>query len=147
MRVYALHPGDYDYDYGTGSGITSEPRQPAATRPSPPGRTSRTRAPARTLHPGSTRLRDIARGLTVPYVHRAAGDSAAPMLQKATPVTLDRTGDSLEGRTELYWLLALAAFLLALRETLLVLGRLRELRPVRSASQGAAPAATKSVNA
>lgn len=92
-------------------------------------------------------LRDIARGLAVPYVHRAAGDAAAPMLQKAVPGTLERTGESLEGRTELYWLPALAAFLLALRETLLVFRQLRELRPVRSASRGAAPAASTGVDA
>ncbi|MEC5179507.1 vWA domain-containing protein [Arthrobacter sp. CG_A4] len=91
-------------------------------------------------------LRDIARGLSVPYVHRAAGDSAAPMLQKAMPGTLERTGEPLEGRTELYWLPALAAFLLALRETLLVFRQLRELRPVRSASPGTAPAAAKGLN-
>ncbi|MDN4646331.1 vWA domain-containing protein [Arthrobacter sp. PsM3] len=85
-------------------------------------------------------LRDIARQLAVPYVHRAAGDATAPMLQKATPGTLERTGESLDGRTELYWLPAFAAFLLALRETLLVSGRLRELRPVRLASPLGSPA-------
>ena len=77
------------------------------------------------------RLRDLARQLSVPYVHRAAGDDAAPMLRKATPGTLAGTGEHLEGRTELYWLPAFAAFLLALRETLLVSGQLRDLPPVR----------------
>jgi Ca-activated chloride channel family protein len=89
------------------------------------------------------KLQDIARGLAVPYVHRVAGDASAPMLQKARPGTLERTGDSLEGRNELYWLPALAAFLLALRETLLVFRQLQELRPVRSPSRAAAPAAAE----
>ena len=53
------------------------------------------------------------------------------MLQQATPGTLVRTGVALDGRTEVYWVPAFAAFLLALRETLLVSGQLRELRPVR----------------
>ncbi|MET3950419.1 VWA domain-containing protein [Arthrobacter sp. UYEF36] len=95
------------------------------------------------------RLRDLARQLAVPYVHRAAGDAAAPMLQQATPGTLLRTGDTLDGRTELYWAPAFAAFVLALRETLLVSGQLRELRPagrpvlrpVRRASPEALPGA------
>lgn len=93
------------------------------------------------------RLRDLARQLAVPYLHRAAGDAAAPMLQQATPGTLLRTGDTLDGRIELYWAPAFAAFLLALRETLLVSGQLRELRPgsrpvprpVRRASPEALP--------
>ncbi|MDZ4090642.1 MAG: hypothetical protein U1D68_05485, partial [Arthrobacter sp.] len=93
------------------------------------------------------RLRDLARQLAVPYLHRAAGDAAAPMLQQATPGTLLRTGDTLDGRIELYWAPAFAAFLLALRETLLVSGQLRELRPgsrpvprpVRRASPAALP--------
>jgi len=77
------------------------------------------------------RLRLIADELGVPYVHRSAGDPAAPMLQGADPGTLERGegDDSLAGRTELYWILAAGAFLLALREAVLVLRHLRELRP------------------
>lgn len=77
-------------------------------------------------------LRQIAADLGVPYVHRSAGDAAEPMLQDANPGALQRgEGDnSLEGRTELYWILAAGAFLLALRETVLVLRQLRELRPL-----------------
>lgn len=76
-------------------------------------------------------LRQIAADLGVPYVHRSAGDAAAPMLQSADPGALQRgEGDnSLEGRLELYWMLAAGAFLLALRETVLVLRQLRELQP------------------
>ncbi|HEY9357943.1 MAG TPA: VWA domain-containing protein [Arthrobacter sp.] len=77
-------------------------------------------------------LRKIATDLGVPYVHRSAGDAAAPMLQDADPGSLQRgEGDgSLEGRTELYWILAAGAFALALREAVLVLRQLRELRPL-----------------
>ncbi len=76
-------------------------------------------------------LRQIAADLGVTYVHRSAGDTAAPMLQDANPGALQREGDnSLEGRMELYWILAAGAFLLALRETVLVLRQLRELRPL-----------------
>lgn len=77
-------------------------------------------------------LRQIAADLGVPYVHRSAGDAAAPMLQSAHPGALQRgEGDnSLEGRLELYWMLAAGAFLLALRETVLVLRQLRELQPL-----------------
>jgi Ca-activated chloride channel family protein len=82
-------------------------------------------------------LRQIADDLGIPYVHRAAGDTAASMLQKANPGTLARgQGDGgLAGRTELYWILAAGAFLLALRETVLVLRQLRELRPARYPTQ------------
>lgn len=76
-------------------------------------------------------LRQIAGDLGVPYVHRSAGDAAAPMLQEAKPGALQRGegDDSIEGRMELYWILAAGAFLLALREAVLVLRQLRELRP------------------
>ena len=84
-------------------------------------------------------LRQIAADLGVPYVHRSAGDAAAPMLQDASPGALHRgEGDnSLEGRMELYWVLAAGAFLLALRESVLMLRQLRELRPLNLRAQGA----------
>ncbi|KUM32873.1 vWA domain-containing protein [Arthrobacter sp. EPSL27] len=86
------------------------------------------------------RLRGIAQQLAVPYVHRLAGDGPAPMLRNAAPGTLERTGESLNGRTELYWLPAFAAFLLALRETLLVSRELRDLKPARQqATAGRGP--------
>jgi Ca-activated chloride channel family protein len=61
------------------------------------------------------------------------------MLQSANAGALQRgEGDnSLGGRTELYWMLAAAAFVLALRETVLVLRQLRELRPLSQRGQGA----------
>jgi Ca-activated chloride channel family protein len=76
-------------------------------------------------------LREIAGQLGVPYVHRVAGASVTPMLQDASPGNLDRTEQVLDGRTELYWIPALAALLLALREGILVMGQLRMLRPLR----------------
>ena len=78
------------------------------------------------------RLREVAAQLGVPYVHRAAGDGTAPMMQAAKPGALKETSESLEGRTELYWAPALAAFVLALWESIRVLGQLRQLRPGRT---------------
>ncbi|WP_066291896.1 vWA domain-containing protein [Arthrobacter sp. B6] len=91
-------------------------------------------------------LRQIAGDLGVPYVHRSAGDATAPMLQEANPGTLRRgEGDgNFEGRMELYWILAAGAFVLALRETVLVLRQLRELRPpVQSAPVDQARTSTR----
>lgn len=139
--------------YGTRDGgrmkeNSGDPTRPAATYIQDPATGA-----AAVSRLDEDRLRDLARQLAVPYVHRAAGDAAAPMLQQATPGTLQRTAVALDGRTELYWAPAFAAFLLALRETLLVSGQLRELRPVRRGavqpvrqgvrptSEGAAPSA------
>jgi len=83
------------------------------------------------------RLREIAGQLGVRYVHRSAGDPVSPMLQDARPGDLQRQpqraaeNGSLEGRTELYWILAAGAVLLALRETVLVLRQWRQLRPAK----------------
>lgn len=117
--------------YGTRDGgrmkeNSGDPTRPAATYIQDPATGA-----AAVSRLDEDRLRDLARQLALPYLHRAAGDAAAPMLQQATPGTLLRTGVALDGRTELYWVPAFAAFLLALRETLLVSGQLRELRPVR----------------
>jgi Ca-activated chloride channel family protein len=75
--------------------------------------------------------------LGVPYVHRSAGDPAAPMMQDASPATLDAGGPagdgrdgSLAARTELYWIPAAAAFVLGLRELVLLLRQFRELRRI-----------------
>lgn len=76
-------------------------------------------------------LRGIAAQLGVPYVHRAAGDAVAPMMQAARPGALKEATESVEGRVELYWAPALAAFFLALWESLTVLRQLRQLRPGR----------------
>ncbi|MHA7291260.1 VWA domain-containing protein [Arthrobacter sp. MDT3-24] len=77
------------------------------------------------------RLQGIAGQLGVPYVHRSAGDPVAPMMQAADPGDFQRapTDADVAGRTEHYWLLAAGAFLLALRETFLVLRQYRQLRP------------------
>lgn len=80
-------------------------------------------------------LRGIAAQLGVPYVHRAAGDEVAPMMQAARPGALKETSESLEGRVELYWAPALAAFVLALWESLRVLRQLRQLRPAEKAAR------------
>ena len=76
-----------------------------------------------------TALQEIAAQLGVPYVHRSAGDAVDPMMQAARPGALKETSESLEGRVELYWAPALAAFVLALWESLKVLRQLRQLRP------------------
>lgn len=77
-------------------------------------------------------LREVASQLGVPYLHRAAGDGTAPMMQAARPGALHETSESLEGRTELYWAPALAAFILALWESIRVLRQLKQLRPGRT---------------
>ena len=130
--------------YGTRDGgrmkeNSGDPARPATTYIQDP-----TTGAAAVSRLDEDRLRDLAHQLAVPYLHRAAGDAAAPMLQQATPGTLVRTGAALDGRTELYWMPAFAAFLLALRETLLASGQLRELRPTlpaRRRSEGAARSA------
>lgn len=76
-------------------------------------------------------LQEMAGQLGIPYVHRTEGDSTASMMQDARPGNLDRTEQVLNGRTELYWIPALAALLLALREGILVMRQLRMLRPLR----------------
>jgi Ca-activated chloride channel family protein len=83
------------------------------------------------------RLQQISGQLGVPYVHRSSGDPAAPMMQDASPATLDAGGPagdgrdgSLAARTELYWIPAAAAFVLGLRELVLLLRQFRELRRI-----------------
>lgn len=80
-------------------------------------------------------LGEIAAQLGVPYVHRAAGDTVAPMMQAAKPGALREVPESLEGRVELYWAPALAAFVLALWESLRVLRQLRQLRPGKAGAR------------
>ncbi|WP_320535787.1 VWA domain-containing protein [Pseudarthrobacter sp. IC2-21] len=69
------------------------------------------------------RLQWIAGQLGIPYVHRDAGDAVAPMMQAADPGKLERApeGGGLDGRFELYWIFALGAFTLGLREAVLLL--------------------------
>jgi Ca-activated chloride channel homolog len=65
-----------------------------------------------------------------------------PMLQDAGPPVLERAmqraegNGSLEGRTEFYWILAAGAFLLGLRETVLVVRQWRQLRPAKRTHPG-----------
>jgi Ca-activated chloride channel family protein len=75
------------------------------------------------------RLQWIAAQLGIPYVHRAAGDAVAPMMQAADPGRLGREpeGAGLDGRIELYWIFALGALLLGLREAVLLLRHWRRL--------------------
>lgn len=90
------------------------------------------------------RLRQIAGQLGVPYVHRSSGDPVAPMMQDARPAVLESRGTlehpasdgSLAGRTELYWILAAGAFVLGLAEAIVIIRRLRELRPLAPSMAG-----------
>ncbi len=89
------------------------------------------------------RLQWIAGQLGVPYVHRAAGDAVAPMMQAANPGELQRApaDTGLEGRMELYWIFALGAFLPALRESFWLLRHWRRLPAARPSRGIARPAA------
>ncbi|MFJ6156236.1 VWA domain-containing protein [Pseudarthrobacter sp. NPDC092184] len=97
------------------------------------------------------RLQQISGQLGVPYVHRSAGDPSAPMMQDATPATLDAGGPdgrdgSLAARTQLYWIPAAGAFVLGLGELVLLLRQFRELRriPAGPPSNTASPHAAAS---
>ncbi|MEO3942821.1 VWA domain-containing protein [Paenarthrobacter nicotinovorans] len=74
-------------------------------------------------------LHSIAEQLHLPYAHRTGTEPASDMLGKAQPSALTVTDADTTGRVELYWLLALAAFLLALHEPLRHLAALLNLRP------------------
>ncbi|MDR6987093.1 Ca-activated chloride channel family protein [Paenarthrobacter nitroguajacolicus] len=73
-------------------------------------------------------LRTIANQLHVPYAHRTGTGPTSEMLGKAQPGAQTILDQDLPGRIELYWLLAFAAFLLALHEPLRHLTALRNLR-------------------
>ncbi|MEV7662196.1 VWA domain-containing protein [Paenarthrobacter sp. NPDC089316] len=70
-------------------------------------------------------LRAIAGQLNVPYAHRTGTEPASQMFGKAQPVSVSVNTEDGPGRVELYWLLALAAFLLAVPEPLRHLTALR----------------------
>lgn len=74
-------------------------------------------------------LRAIAEQLRLPYAHRTGTEPPSDMLAKAQPGVLTISDADTPGRIELYWLLALAAFLLALHEPLRHLAALLNLRP------------------
>jgi len=73
-------------------------------------------------------LRSIAGQLNVPYTHRTGTEPVSDMLQKAQPGAVSAGSGDVPGRIELYWLLALAAFALALAEPFRHLGALRAAR-------------------
>jgi len=75
------------------------------------------------------RLRTIAGQLGVPYVHRADGATVADMMQQAHPGRVERAdGDgAVAAGTELYWIFAGGAFLLALPEAVALVRQLRSL--------------------
>ncbi|MFJ6454537.1 VWA domain-containing protein [Paenarthrobacter sp. NPDC091669] len=74
-------------------------------------------------------LRAIAEQLRLPYAHRTGTEPPSDMLGKTQPGALTISDADTPGRIELYWLLALAAFLLALHEPLRHLTALLNLRP------------------
>ncbi|GAA1791884.1 VWA domain-containing protein [Pseudarthrobacter sulfonivorans] len=90
------------------------------------------------------KLQWIAGQLGVPYIHRSAGDAVAPMMQAADPGKLERApeGAGPDGRSELYWIFALGAFLLGLREAFLLLRQWRRLPAGRLNPDAARPLAT-----
>ncbi|MCP1414303.1 VWA domain-containing protein [Paenarthrobacter sp. A20] len=73
-------------------------------------------------------LRTIADQLHVPYTLRNGTGATSDMLGKAQPGALTITDGDTPGRIELYWLLAMVAFLLALHEPLRHLAALINLR-------------------
>ncbi|WP_017200561.1 VWA domain-containing protein [Arthrobacter sp. M2012083] len=74
-------------------------------------------------------LRTIAGQLHVPYAHRTGAEPTSDMLGQARPGAMTAMTYDGPGRVELYWLLALAAFLLAIHEPLRHLTALQTLRP------------------
>lgn len=72
-------------------------------------------------------LKSIAGQLDVPYVHRNGTGGNGPMLAKAAAGSFHGVVDEGPGRTELYWLLSLAAFLLLMHEPLRHAAALRSL--------------------
>ncbi|MDQ0664053.1 Mg-chelatase subunit ChlD [Arthrobacter ulcerisalmonis] len=78
-------------------------------------------------------LRNIAGQLGVPYVHRAAGDPVADMMQQTHPAKVERADEdaSLAAGIELYWIFAAGAFLLALPEAARIIRQLHGLPPTR----------------
>ncbi|GAA3280429.1 VWA domain-containing protein [Paenarthrobacter aurescens] len=76
-------------------------------------------------------LRSIADQLHVPYAHRTGTAPASDMLSQARPSAITVGTQNGPGRIELYWLLALAAFLLAIHEPLRHFTALQALRPAR----------------
>nr|WP_286179078.1 VWA domain-containing protein [Arthrobacter sp. ISL-95] len=74
-------------------------------------------------------LRAIAEQLHVPYTHRTGTQPTSDMLSQSRPGAMTAMTHDGPGRVELYWLLALAAFLLAIHEPLRHFSSLQSLRP------------------
>ncbi|MGR0160051.1 vWA domain-containing protein [Paenarthrobacter nitroguajacolicus] len=74
-------------------------------------------------------LRAIADQLHIPYAHRTGTEPTSDMLGQARPGAMNAVTPDGPGRVELYWLLAVAAFLLAIHEPLRHVAALQRLRP------------------
>jgi Ca-activated chloride channel family protein len=74
-------------------------------------------------------LRAIANQLDLPYAHRTGTEPTSAMLSQARPGAITAMTHDGQGRVELYWLLALAAFFLAIHEPLRHVAALQSLRP------------------
>ena len=74
-------------------------------------------------------LRAIAEQLHVPYAHRTGTEPTSDMLGQARPGAMTAMTHDGPGRVELYWLLALGAFLLGIHEPLRHFTALQALRP------------------
>ncbi|WP_307433234.1 vWA domain-containing protein [Pseudarthrobacter defluvii] len=83
------------------------------------------------------RLRTVAGQLGVPYVHRAADAPAGDMMQQAHPGRAERIDDGgpLTAGTELYWIFAAGAFLLALPEAVALVRQVRGLRSLKESGR------------
>ncbi|WP_210063738.1 VWA domain-containing protein [Pseudarthrobacter sp. PvP004] len=73
-------------------------------------------------------LRAIAEQLHVPYAHRTGNEPPSHMLGQARPGAMTVMTHDAPGRVELYWLLASAAFLMAIHEPLRHFTALQSLR-------------------
>jgi len=111
-------------DAGTGGGGTSGTRGGRYVQDNRPGNAGDALS---MIDEG--RLRTIAEQLGVPYVHRAAGGTVADMMQPAHPGKVERADadGAVAAGTELYWIFAGAAFLLALPEAVALVRQLRNL--------------------
>ena len=74
-------------------------------------------------------LRTIASQLGVPYVHRTADQSLAPVLDDARSGRVASDEGSAESLTDLYWVAAVPLFLLVLVDLALVARALGDVRP------------------
>lgn len=115
--------------YGTASGGRMRENSPAVSGPQPYLADPTTGGEALSRIDEDA-LRGLAGQLGVPYVHRGPGDAVDAALLQAQPGSLRPTAESgLFGRFELYWVLALIGFGLALVEIVRSGQALKELLP------------------